>query len=177
MELIGYSICSIGSLGLRNARACVSNISVTNSFIKNSDNGLRIKTWQGGSGSVSRVSFSNIHMDTVKNPIIIDQYYCLTKNCPNQTSAVYITNVSYKNIKGTYDAKAASMHLACSDAVPCTNLTMSNVKLHPAQPQQPVLNPFCWNAYGSWMAMTIPPVYCLLYRDPLAMPSSDLRLC
>ncbi|CAM8917968.1 unnamed protein product [Rhodiola kirilowii] len=46
---------SIGSLGLRNTRACVSNITVTNSLIKNSDNGLRIKTWQGGSSFVECV--------------------------------------------------------------------------------------------------------------------------
>ncbi|CAM8920994.1 unnamed protein product [Rhodiola kirilowii] len=169
---------SIGSLGLRNTRACVSNITVTNSLIKNSDNGLRIKTWQGGSGSVSRVTFTHIRMDMVKNPIIIDQYYCLTKNCPNQTSAVYITDISYKNIKGTYDTRAPSMRLACSDTVPCTNLTMSKVELLPAQPRKSVLKPFCWNAFGSWMTTrTVPPVYCLVYRDPLAMPSSDLNFC
>ncbi|GLT57104.1 hypothetical protein SLA2020_300990 [Shorea laevis] len=65
---------SIGSLGFHNSRACVSNISVSDSVIKKSDNGLRIKTWQGGSGSVSNVAFHNIHMDAVQNPIIIDQY-------------------------------------------------------------------------------------------------------
>ncbi|GFY89084.1 pectin lyase-like superfamily protein [Actinidia rufa] len=75
---------SIGSLGMRNTRPCVSNITVSDSVVKNSDNGVRIKTWQGGSGSVSKVTFNNIHMESVKNPIIIDQYYCLSKGCPNQ---------------------------------------------------------------------------------------------
>ncbi|OMP09383.1 Glycoside hydrolase, family 28 [Corchorus olitorius] len=56
---------SIGSLGIHNSRACVSNISVSDSVIKNSDNGVRIKTWQGGSGSVSNVKFDNIRMDAV----------------------------------------------------------------------------------------------------------------
>ncbi|RZB90446.1 GDSL esterase/lipase [Glycine soja] len=45
--------------------------------IEVSDNEVRIKTWQGG--SVSGVTFSNIHMDSVRNPIIIDQFCCLTK--------------------------------------------------------------------------------------------------
>ncbi|GLT57113.1 hypothetical protein SLA2020_301070 [Shorea laevis] len=65
---------SIGSLGFHNSRACVSKISVSDSVIKKSDNGLRIKTWQGGSSSVSNVAFRNIHMDAVRNPIIINQY-------------------------------------------------------------------------------------------------------
>ncbi|KAK4743544.1 hypothetical protein SAY87_001545 [Trapa incisa] len=72
---------SIGSLGVRNSSTCVSNITVTDSKIMYSKNGLRIKTWQGGSGAVSKVTYDNIHMDTVRNPIIIDQYYCLTKSC------------------------------------------------------------------------------------------------
>ncbi|KAF2324050.1 hypothetical protein GH714_006373 [Hevea brasiliensis] len=42
---------SIGSLGIRNSQACVSNVTVTDSMIKHSDNGVRIKTWQGGYGS------------------------------------------------------------------------------------------------------------------------------
>ncbi|KAK4744689.1 hypothetical protein SAY87_011001 [Trapa incisa] len=124
---------SIGSLGIHNSRACVSNITVSDSKIKHSDNGLRIKTWQGGSGAVSKVTFDNIHMDTVRNPIIIDQYYCLTKSCANQTSAVYVSDVVYSNIKGTYDVRSPPMHFGCSDSVPCTNLTLSDVELLPTQ--------------------------------------------
>lgn len=75
-------------LGKDESRACVSDITVSDSMIKNSDNGVRIKTWQGGSGSVSKVTFDNIWMEPVQNPIIIDQYYCLHKKCPNQTSAL-----------------------------------------------------------------------------------------
>ncbi|QCD77077.1 polygalacturonase [Vigna unguiculata] len=63
----GHGI-SIGSLGNHNSRACVSNITVRDSVIKVSDNGVRIKTWQGGSGTVSGVTFSNIH--SVRNPIL-----------------------------------------------------------------------------------------------------------
>ncbi|KAK7337662.1 hypothetical protein VNO77_18247 [Canavalia gladiata] len=89
---------SIGSLGRPNSRACVSNITVADSFIKHSDNGVRIKTWPGGEGEVFNVTFKNIEMDIVRNPIIIDQYYCLSKSkeCLNQSSAVvFISNVGY----------------------------------------------------------------------------------
>ncbi|XP_010270902.1 PREDICTED: polygalacturonase At1g48100 [Nelumbo nucifera] len=167
---------SIGSLGSRNSRACVSNITVTNSVIKHSDNGVRIKTWQGGSGSVSGVSFNNVRMDTVRNPIIIDQFYCLTKGCLNQTSAVFVSDISYTNIKGTYDVRSPPMHFACSDSVPCTNLTLSDVELLPAQGEF-VLDPFCWNAYGASETLTIPPVSCLLDGIPRSILENDIEHC
>lgn len=155
--------CSIGSLGINYSRACVSNISVSDSFIQHSDNGIRIKTWQGGSGSVTKVKFHNIRMDGVRNPIIIDQYYCLAKNCSNQTSAVVVNDISYSSIKGTYDVRSPPMRFACSDSIPCTNLTLTEVDLVPAPAKgQVVANPFCWNAYGTVLTQTIPPVYCLM---------------
>lgn len=151
---------SIGSLGVQNSQACVSNITARNVFIKDSDNGVRIKTWQGGTGSVSGISFENIQMENVRNCIIIDQYYCLSKGCRNQTSAVYLTDVSYKNIKGTYDVRTPPIHFACSDTVACTNITMSEVELLPAEGEL-VDDPFCWNAYGNQETLTIPPITCL----------------
>ncbi|KAL3843570.1 hypothetical protein ACJIZ3_000973 [Penstemon smallii] len=172
----GKIILNIGSLGMKNSRACVSNITVTDSIIKHSDNGVRIKTWQGGFGSVSKVTFNNIHMDTVRNPIIIDQYYCNTKACLNQTSAVYINDIAYKNIKGTYDVRSPPMHLACSDAMPCTNLTMSDVELFPAQGER-FSDPFCWNAYGDIKTLTVPPVFCLFEGFPESFPSNDVDKC
>ena len=169
-------MCSIGSLGKHNSRACVSNITVTDSVIKHSDNGVRIKTWQGGAGSVSEVTFNNIHMDTVRNPIIIDQYYCLSKNCLNQTSAVFISDIIYSNIKGTYDVRSPPMRFACSDSVPCTNLTLAEVELLPAQGDI-LANPFCWNAYGIMQTLTIPPAFCLLEGTPLLLPQYDTVQC
>ncbi|KAG4167150.1 hypothetical protein ERO13_A13G177250v2 [Gossypium hirsutum] len=153
---------SIGSLGINKSRACVSNISVSDSVIQHSNNGIRIKTWQGGSGCVSKVEFSNIHMEAVQNPIIIDQYYCLTKNCSNQTSAVVINDISYSNIKGSFDVRSPPMSFACSDSIPCTNLKLTQVELLPAAKGRTVANPFCWNAYGTVLKQTIPPIYCLM---------------
>lgn len=170
-----FSMCSIGSLGNHNSRACVSDITVSDSVIKTSNNGVRIKTWQGGSGAVSRVIFQNIQMDTVRNPIIVDQYYCLSKKCENQTSAVYVSNILYSNIKGTYDVRSAPVHFACSDSVPCTNLTLSHVELIPSKGKV-VRDPVCWNAYGTMLTQIIPPVLCLLEGSPLTMRQSEV-LC
>ncbi|CAJ2662613.1 unnamed protein product [Trifolium pratense] len=156
---------SIGSLGVHNSHACVSNLTVRNSIIKESDNGLRIKTWQGGTGSVTGLTFDNIQMENVRNCINIDQFYCLSKECMNQTSAVYVNNVSYRKIKGTYDVRTPPIHFACSDTVACTNITLSEIELLPYEGEL-VDDPFCWNAYGRQETLTIPPLDCLREGEP-----------
>ncbi|XVF66056.1 hypothetical protein PTKIN_Ptkin10aG0003200 [Pterospermum kingtungense] len=161
---------SIGSLGVHNSQACVSNITVRNAVIRESDNGVRIKTWQGGSGSVSGISFENIQMENVRNCINVDQYYCLTKACRNQTSAVYVTDLKFRNIKGTYDVRSPPIHFACSDTVACTNITMAEVELLPHEGKL-LDDPFCWNAYGKQETSTIPPIGCL--RD--GMPQTIIE--
>ncbi|MED6168588.1 hypothetical protein PIB30_012857 [Stylosanthes scabra] len=173
----GHGI-SIGSLGKYNTRACVSNITVRDSFMQMTENGVRIKTWQGGSGSVSGITFSNIHMENVRNPMIIDQFYCLSEGerCSNKTSAVVVSDILYTNIKGTYDIRNPPMSFACSDTVPCTNLTLSDIELLPDQGNM-VLDPFCWNAYGDLRTLTIPPVFCLLDGFPQSILHNDIAHC
>ncbi|CAI5949798.1 unnamed protein product [Closterium sp. NIES-65] len=68
----GHGI-SIGSLGYGGKTACVSNVTVTNSVLSGLSNGVRIKTYQGGSGSVFNVRYENITMLNVDRPIVIDQ--------------------------------------------------------------------------------------------------------
>ncbi|KAL6515893.1 hypothetical protein OROGR_019198 [Orobanche gracilis] len=167
---------SIGSLGNHNSRACASNITIRDSVIKKSDNGVRIKTWQGGYGSVSGVTFNNIHMDNVRNPIIIDQFYCLTEDCANYTSAVHISNIRYSAIKGTYNIRSPPMHFACSDSIPCTNITLSDIELLPDKGDV-VLDPFCWSVYGELQTLTIPPVSCLLEGVPRSILESNVGYC
>ena len=151
---------------MHNSQACVSNIIVRNTVIRDSDNGLRVKTWQGGTGSVSNLLFENIQMENVLNCIIVDQYYCQSKECRNETSAVRVFDVQYRNIKGTYDVRSAPIHFACSDTVACTNITMSEVELLPEEGEL-VDDPFCWNAYGTQETLTIPPIDCLLDGSPV----------
>ncbi|GMY27997.1 polygalacturonase At1g48100 [Fagus crenata] len=167
---------SIGSLGVHNSQACVSNISVRNAVIKESDNGLRIKTWQGGTGSVTDISFENIQMDNVLNCIIIDQYYCLAKACLNETSAVHVSDISYTNIKGTYDVRRPPIHFACSDTVACTNIKLSEVELLPEEGEL-IDDPFCWNAYGSQETLTIPPINCLRDGEPQTVADPSIYEC
>nr|GFC05322.1 polygalacturonase At1g48100-like [Tanacetum cinerariifolium] len=123
---LGHGI-SIGSLGNHDTRAWVSNITVRDSAIKQSKNGLRIKTWQGGSGAVNGVKYENIRMENVRNPIIIDQFYCLTRPCLNQTSAVVVSDIEYKDIKAPeLSPNTDGIHISNTNNVQIYNSIISN---------------------------------------------------
>nr|GMC79383.1 polygalacturonase-like [Ipomoea batatas] len=124
----GHGI-SIGSLGSGNSKAYVSNVVVNGAKLSGTANGVRIKTWQGGSGSANNIKFQNIEMHDVKNPIIIDQNYCDQKDpCKHQSSAVQVKNVVYENIAGT-SATEIAVKFDCSKNHPCKGIVMKNVEL------------------------------------------------
>ncbi|AES96173.2 putative polygalacturonase [Medicago truncatula] len=159
----GHGI-SIGSLGKDNTRACVSNITVRDVNIHDSMNGVRIKTWQGGSGSVQGVLFSNIQVSEVQLPIVIDQFYCDKRVCTNHTSAVSLAGINYERIKGTYTVKP--VHFACSDSLPCVDVSLTTVELKPIQEKYHLYDPFCWQTFGELRTPTVPPIGCLQIGKP-----------
>ncbi|XP_008461801.1 polygalacturonase-like [Cucumis melo] len=124
----GHGI-SIGSLGAENSEAEVSNIRVNRALISGTSNGVRIKTWQGGSGYAKNIMFQNVVMKNVSNPIIIDQNYCDKEDsCPEQNSAVKVSNVVYKNIRGT-SASDDAIKFDCSKSFPCQEISLLGVHI------------------------------------------------
>ncbi|KAL8236588.1 hypothetical protein R6Q59_017669 [Mikania micrantha] len=166
----GHGI-SIGSLGKDNSRACVSNITVRDTKIHDTMTGVRIKTWQGGSGSVQGVTFSNIQVSRVETPIIIDQYYCDGGKCQNKTSGVAVSDISYQNIRGTYTY--TPIRFACSANNPCTDVNLDTIQLQPAQQNEDLAEPFCSNAYGELKTSTNPPIDCLMAAEPSKKQSQN----
>ncbi|KAK8717030.1 hypothetical protein V6N13_044314 [Hibiscus sabdariffa] len=160
----GHGI-SIGGLGKDNTKACVSNITVRDVTIQNTLTGVRIKTWQGGSGAVKQVTFSNVQVSEVETPIMIDQFYCDKSNCKNQSSAVEVSGINYVNIRGTYTVQP--VHFACSDSTPCSGVSLSTIELKPVQENHNLYGPFCWEAYGELETTTEPPISCLETAKPL----------
>ncbi|XP_030497528.2 polygalacturonase At1g48100 [Cannabis sativa] len=159
----GHGI-SIGSLGRYNTKACVSNITVRDVMMHNTMNGVRIKTWQGGLGSVQGVLFSNIQVSEVQLPIVIDQFYCDKSSCKNQTSAVAVSGITYERIRGTYTVKP--VHFACSDNLPCTDVTLNSIQLKPIQERYHMSDAFCWQTFGELRTPTVPPIGCLQMGKP-----------
>lgn len=71
-----WTFTSVGSLGKYNNEEDVNGILVTNCTLLNTTNGLRIKTYAASQPSQAlNITFKDITMDSVKNPIIIDQKY------------------------------------------------------------------------------------------------------
>ncbi|VVA13395.1 PREDICTED: polygalacturonase [Prunus dulcis] len=171
----GHGI-SIGSLGRDNTKACVSNITVRDIIMHNTMNGVRVKTWQGGSGSVQGVLFSNIQVSEVQLPIVIDQFYCDKSQCKNQTSAVALSGITYERIRGTYTVKP--VHFACSDSLPCVDVTLNGIELKPVQEQYHMYEPFCWQTFGELRTPTVPPIACLQIGKPSSnRVNSDHDVC
>ncbi|XP_022154408.1 probable polygalacturonase At1g80170 isoform X2 [Momordica charantia] len=150
----GHGI-SIGSLGKQNTWAQVRNVMVDGAVLSNTKNGVRIKTWQGGSGFATDITFKNILMKNVSNPIIIDQYYCDSDlPCANQTSAVKVGDISFIHIKGTAATKEA-IKFACSDTSPCEDLFLEDILL--LSNDGDILTSLCWQAQGSNSGPVYPP--------------------
>ncbi|XP_010906126.2 polygalacturonase-like [Elaeis guineensis] len=124
----GHGI-SIGSLGAGNSEAHVSNVLVDKVTLKNTTNGVRIKTWQGGHGYAKNIIFQNIEMHNVHYPIVIDQNYCDSKiPCHEQKTAVAVSHVLYKNIKGT-SASEVAINFNCSRSTWCHKIVLQDITL------------------------------------------------
>jgi len=92
---------SIGSLGRRADEREVKGVTVKNSQLIGTDNGLRIKSFpEKFAGGASEISFNNINMTNVRNPIIIDQEYDCDDICLKKVLIVICTTT-----KTTFNGK------------------------------------------------------------------------
>ncbi|KAL1205426.1 Polygalacturonase QRT2 [Cardamine amara subsp. amara] len=124
----GHGI-SIGSLGRYGTKETVENVVVRDCTFRETTNGVRIKTWQGGRGYVRNVIFERIKLHGATRPIIIDQFYCPHSQCKNHTDALEIKNVMYNHIHGT-SIKKPFVQLLCSKSVPCKEIFMNDINIH-----------------------------------------------
>ncbi|XP_078149965.1 exopolygalacturonase-like [Carex rostrata] len=126
----GHGI-SIGSLGKYDYEKDVKGLVIRDSNITGTSNGVRIKTWEDSPVStvVANITFQNIQMTNVSNPIIIDQMYCPWKNCGTKDpSKVKLSDIRFSGIKGT-SATPVAVTLICSKGYPCQNVSLKDVQL------------------------------------------------
>nr|GEU38910.1 probable polygalacturonase At3g15720 [Tanacetum cinerariifolium] len=153
----GHGI-SIGSLGENGGNDTVELVRVQNCTFTGTENGLRIKTVPGGTGYARRITFQDINLYDVKNPIIIDQHYCSNSEnseCPAPPSepAVQVSDVTYININGTSASKQA-ITFSCSEKFNCTGINTNEVGIFGEDNFA-----YCKNAQGNFVATT-PYVNC-----------------
>ncbi|PON63588.1 Glycoside hydrolase [Parasponia andersonii] len=125
----GHGI-SVGSLGKYQNEEAVEGVIVKNCTIKNTKNGVRIKTWPDSlDGLASNMNFEDIIMENVGNPVLIDQEYCPGNLCNGKVpSRVKISDVSFENIRGT-STTALAVKLACGNGYPFQNVEIADIDL------------------------------------------------
>ncbi|KAF6138289.1 hypothetical protein GIB67_001439 [Kingdonia uniflora] len=156
---IGHSI-SIGSLGRYDDEEPLSGIYVRNCTLTGTDNGVRIKTWaisttgRSPPGLASNFKFEDILMNNgVKSySILFGDCFFLFLQSP---SRVKISNVSFKNIRGTSRSKLA-VKLLCSRGFPCHQVELGDINLQYAGSDGPVTS-MCWNVGAIFSGKVFPP--------------------
>jgi polygalacturonase len=164
---------SIGSLGFNGSTAHVQNVTFRNLFFNTTTSSIHIKTWQGGHGLVSNITYENIHMIKAGVPIRITQYYCPSSqhpdSCPNMTGVVRIQDVTIRNVTGTHSGIWAGKFLCSDSSGSCQNLVLENVHLAADRPAPTSSNRFlCWKAHGE--ATDVTPTPCLTGGASLVAP-------
>ncbi|KAL4341806.1 hypothetical protein GQ457_08G032770 [Hibiscus cannabinus] len=133
----GHGI-SIGSLGKFENEEPVEGITASKCTLSDTTNGVRIKTWAGEyGGTVSDVHFEDITVKNVSCPVIVDQKYCPSNKCKmNAESNVKLSNISFKNIRGTA-ALPEVVKIICSGKFPCENVELADIDIKYSGPKGP----------------------------------------
>ncbi|PIA65117.1 hypothetical protein AQUCO_00100543v1 [Aquilegia coerulea] len=130
----GHGI-SVGSLGRYQNEGDVNGLIVQNCTLTGTQNGVRVKTWENSPtpSKAINMTFEDIIMNNVGNPIIIDQTYCPYVSCTSTApSKVKLQDISFKKIRGTSSTPVAVM-LECSKNLPCQNVVLQDISLsHPS---------------------------------------------
>ncbi|XP_022946596.1 exopolygalacturonase-like [Cucurbita moschata] len=168
----GHGI-SIGSLGKYKTEKEVVGVTVKKCKLIGTTNGVRIKSWPDSAVSypASDMHFEDIEMDNVANPIIIDQEYCPWNQCNRKVpSAIKISKVSFKNIRGTSSTPVA-VKLVCSKSNPCEDVEIADIDLTYSGKEGPIVSE-CANVKPTISGKQNPPI-CAKPAPPETTPSTD----
>ncbi|KAI9498417.1 pectin lyase fold/virulence factor [Zychaea mexicana] len=152
LDCTGSHGFSVGSLGKDSSETDeVSDLKFISNACHDCQNGVRIKTWPGGKGSVTGIVFDDINLDNVDNPIIITTHYCDNNQmeyCTGQDShSLTISDVTINNIYGSAsEHKYPVLSVDCSTDTPCKDFTITNINV---EPSSKTTDNVCVNLNGS----------------------------
>jgi polygalacturonase len=130
---------SIGSVGGRDNNV-VDTVMILDSQIVDSDNGVRIKTVSGATGSVKNVTYKNITLKNIaKNGIVIQQDYENGSPTGKPTTGVPITGLTIDGVKGSVGSKAIPVYILCGKGS-CSGWKWSGVSLTGGKKSDKCLN-------------------------------------
>ncbi|KAK9772170.1 putative Endopolygalacturonase [Seiridium cardinale] len=119
---------SIGSVGGRTDNT-VDTVTFSNSEVKNSVNGIRIKATSGDTGTITGVTYSGITLQTIsKYGILIEQNYDGGDLDGTATSGIPITDLVIEDIAGSgaVDSDGYNIVIVCGSGA-CSDWTWSDV--------------------------------------------------
>ncbi|KAK2057402.1 family 28 glycosyl hydrolase [Colletotrichum caudatum] len=119
---------SIGSVGGRSDNV-VRDVVVSDSRVSDSDNGVRVKTVYGATGSVSNVRFAGITLSNIANyGIVIEQDYDNGKPKGTPTGGVPITGLTLSDVAGTVAPSGVEVYVLCAPGA-CSDWAWSGVSV------------------------------------------------
>ncbi|RDX79351.1 hypothetical protein CR513_40235, partial [Mucuna pruriens] len=149
IKKVGFRIhgISVGRLGANDGETDLEDIVVINCTFNGTSNALRIKTWAAPLNTTlnasSFVYYEDIVMNNVQNP--------------TENSHVQISNVAYKNVRGT-SATDNAVNFKCSEVRPYQNITVEDINLWRYVGQKGLgnLSNFCSHVHGASYGKQIP---------------------
>ncbi|KAH0612332.1 uncharacterized protein H6S33_010384 [Morchella sextelata] len=123
----GHGI-SIGSVGGRSDNT-VDTVTISDSTIVDSQNGVRIKTVYDATGEVKGVTYSGITLTNItKYGIVIEQDYENGSPTGTPTTGVPITDLTISNVKGTVSSSGTDIYILCGSGA-CSDWSWSGVSI------------------------------------------------
>ncbi|KAK3934284.1 putative endopolygalacturonase E [Diplogelasinospora grovesii] len=117
---------SIGSVGGRSDNT-VETVTFSSSQIVNSQNGVRIKTISGDTGTVSGITYQDITLSGItKYGIVVEQAYDGTTGDP--TNGVTISDFKLSTVTGTVSSSGTDIFIDCGSGS-CTDWTWTGVSV------------------------------------------------
>lgn len=122
--------CNMGSFGNAATKAAIHGVYYKNVTMINSEAGPQIKTYPNNLGAVSNVTYEDFTLTNVAYPISINLYWCPHTTCPDDTGTLTISDVTFKNIKGTENGNSRpAVLLHCLPNHKCTNIKFESVSI------------------------------------------------
>ncbi|KAF3925466.1 Polygalacturonase [Orbilia brochopaga] len=119
---------SIGSIGGKSNNT-VDTVTFENSQIINSENGCRIKTNSGTTGTVKNIIYKSITLSGITDyGIDVQQDYLNGGPTGDPTNGVDISNVQFIDVTGTVESSAYDYYILCGSSS-CSGITFSGTKI------------------------------------------------
>nr|XP_036586268.1 endo-polygalacturonase [Colletotrichum truncatum]KAF6796675.1 endo-polygalacturonase [Colletotrichum truncatum] len=119
---------SIGSIGGKSNNT-VDGVTFIDSQVVNSENGCRIKSNSGKTGTINNVTYQNITLTNISTyGIDVQQDYLNGGPTGKPTNGVKISNIKFIGVTGTATSSAYNYFILCGDGS-CSNFTFSGTHI------------------------------------------------